>query len=146
MRAFLKLDKSVEGMVVHKPDSSDPAYPLKEWDVITKIGDTPVDDQGMIKLGANLRVRFQYLVQKIAKNGKVPLTVVRAGKEMPDGTAGVAEASDGHAGPGGRLPVLFRVRAAGVFRRHGTIHRRFYAAATAAAAGSTGSAAWAARW
>jgi hypothetical protein len=82
LRSFLKLDKSVEGMVVHKPDSTDPAYPLKEWDVITKIGDTPVDDQGMIKLGANLRVRFQYLVQKIAQNGKVPLAVVRAGKEM----------------------------------------------------------------
>jgi len=83
LRAFLKLDKSVEGMVVHKPDNTDPAYPLKEWDVITKIGDTPVDDQGMIKLGANLRVRFQYLVQKITQNGKVPLTVVRAGKEIP---------------------------------------------------------------
>src|ERR1017187_8910714 len=83
LRAFLKFDKSVEGMAVHKPDSADPAYPLKEWDVITKIGDTPVDDQGMIKLDANLRVRFMYLVQKIAKNGKVPLTVVRAGKEMP---------------------------------------------------------------
>jgi S1-C subfamily serine protease len=81
LRSFLKLDKSVEGMVVHKPDSTDPAYPLKEWDVITKIGDTPVDDQGMIKLVANLRVHLQYLVQKIAKNEKVPLTVVRAGKE-----------------------------------------------------------------
>jgi S1-C subfamily serine protease len=83
LRAFLKLDKSVEGMVVHKPDSADPAYPLKEWDVITKIGDTPVDDQGMIKLDANLRVRFGYKVQKITKDGKVPLTVVRAGKELP---------------------------------------------------------------
>ncbi len=31
-------------------DSNSPDYPLKEWDVITKIGDTPVDDQGMIKL------------------------------------------------------------------------------------------------
>lgn len=81
LRAFLKLDKSVEGMVVHKPDSADPAYPLKEWDVITRIGDTPVDNQGMIKLGPNLRVRFTYQVQKIAKNGKVPLTLVRAGKE-----------------------------------------------------------------
>ncbi len=83
LREFLKLDKSVEGMVVHKPDSTDPAYPLKEWDVITKIGDMPVDDQGMIKLGVNLRVHLQYLVQKIAKNGKVPLVVVRAGKETP---------------------------------------------------------------
>jgi S1-C subfamily serine protease len=82
LRVFLMLDKSVEGMVVHKPDSADPAYPLKEWDVITKIGDTPVDDQGMVKLGGNLRVRFVYLVQKTAKDGKLPLTVVRGGKEV----------------------------------------------------------------
>ena len=83
LRSFLKLPANVEGTVVHKPYKDDPAYPLKEWDVITKIGDTPVDDQGMIKLGANLRVRFQYLVQKIAKNGRVSLTVVRAGKALP---------------------------------------------------------------
>jgi S1-C subfamily serine protease len=82
LRSFLKLDKSVEGIVVHKPYSTDAAYPLKEWDVITRIGDTSVDDQGMIKLGSNLRIHFTYLVQKIAKDGKVPLTVVRAGKEI----------------------------------------------------------------
>ncbi len=82
LRSFLKLDKSVHGMIVHKPNSLDPAYPLKEWDVITRIGDTPVDDQGMIQMGTNLRVRFAYLVQKIAKDGKVQLTVVRAGKEV----------------------------------------------------------------
>jgi PDZ domain len=83
LRKYLKLDKSVSGMVVHKPVSLDAAYPLKEWDVITRIGDMPVDDQGMIKLGDNLRVRFVYLVQKIAKDGKVPLTIVRDGKAMP---------------------------------------------------------------
>jgi S1-C subfamily serine protease len=82
LRSFLKLDKSVQGIVVHDPNNEDPAYPLKEWDVITKIGDTPVDDEGMIKLGPNLRVHFRYLVQKIAKDGKVPLTLVRDGKEM----------------------------------------------------------------
>ena len=32
------------------PDKSDAAYPLKEWDVITRIGDTPIDNQGMVKL------------------------------------------------------------------------------------------------
>ena len=83
LRSFLKLEKSVEGIIVHEPFSDDPGYPLKEWDVISKIGDTPVDDQGMIKLGANLRVRFAYMIQKITKDGKVPLTVVRAGKEVP---------------------------------------------------------------
>src|SRR6202167_33084 len=37
LRAFLKVDKSVEGMVVHRPFHSEAAYPLKEWDVITRI-------------------------------------------------------------------------------------------------------------
>ncbi|PYJ06925.1 MAG: hypothetical protein DME25_05235 [Verrucomicrobia bacterium] len=82
LRRFLKLDKSVEGTVVHQPFSTDPAYALKEWDVITKVGATPVDNQGRVKLGANLRVYFKYLIQKTAKNGKVPLTIVRAGKEL----------------------------------------------------------------
>jgi len=81
LRAFLKLDKSVNGIVVHRPANPDPAYPLKEWDVITKIGDTPVDDEGMIKSGS-LRLRFTYLVQKTARNGKVPLTLIRSGREM----------------------------------------------------------------
>jgi S1-C subfamily serine protease len=82
LRTFLKLPPSVDGMVVHKPYKDDPKYPLKEWDVITKIGGTPVDDQGMIKLGDDLRVRFQYQIQHIASNGGVPLTIVRAGKEL----------------------------------------------------------------
>jgi S1-C subfamily serine protease len=82
LRPFLKIDSSVHGMVVHQPADDAPDYPLKEWDVITKIGDTPVDDQGMIKLTDDLNVSFHYLVQKIAKDGKVPLTLVRAGKEI----------------------------------------------------------------
>lgn len=82
LRAFLKLDKSVEGMVVHKPRQADPAYPLREWDLITRIGEVPVDVEGSVKLGPALRVRFQYLVQKLAKDGKVPLTLVRGGREL----------------------------------------------------------------
>lgn len=83
LRPFLKLDKSVEGIIVHQPFSDDASYPLKEWDIITRIGDVRVDNQGMIKVGSSLRVRFAYMVQKIAKDGKVPLTVVRASKEVP---------------------------------------------------------------
>ncbi len=82
LRSFLKLEKGVEGIIVHEPYSHEPGYPLQEWDVITKIGDTRIDDQGMIKIGSSLRVRFQYRVQQIAKEGKVPLTIVRAGKEQ----------------------------------------------------------------
>ena len=82
LRAFLRLDKGVQGIVVHEPYRSGGPSLLKEWDVITRIGDTPVDDQGMVRLGANLRIRFQYLIQKLAKRGTVPLTVVRGGKEV----------------------------------------------------------------
>jgi S1-C subfamily serine protease len=84
LRAFLKLPPGVQGIVVHEPYVRQGPSPLKQWDVITKIGDTPVDDQGMVQLGAgaSLRIRFQYLVQRLAKNGKVPLTLVRAGKTM----------------------------------------------------------------
>jgi S1-C subfamily serine protease len=83
LRPFLKLDKSVKGVIVDEPFSDDPGYPLKKWDVITKIGAAPVDDQGMVKVGDDLRVRFEYLIQKIAKDGQVPLTIVRAGREIP---------------------------------------------------------------
>jgi len=82
LRQFLKLDKAVEGAVVHKPYRTDAAWPLKEWDVITHIGDYPVDNQGMVKLGSNLRVRFQYRIQQVAKNGAIALTVVRGGKPI----------------------------------------------------------------
>jgi S1-C subfamily serine protease len=82
LREYLKLDKSVEGMIVHRPDKTDAAYPLKEWDVLTRIGDTPIDNQGMIKLDRDLRVSFAYMVQHSARDGKLPMTVVRAGKSM----------------------------------------------------------------
>ena len=81
LRAFLKLDKSVEGIIIHQPDGDAADYPLKEWDVITKIGDTPIDDQGKVRLN-DLRVNFEYMVQKIARDGKIPLTLIRADKEM----------------------------------------------------------------
>ena len=82
LREYLKLDKAVEGMVVHRPYKSDASYPLKEWDVLTRIGDTPIDNQGMVKLDKDLRVSFAYMIQRSANDGSVPMTIVRAGKPM----------------------------------------------------------------
>jgi hypothetical protein len=82
LRSYLHLPESLQGMVVHRPFDSAASYPLKEWDVITKIGDVPVDDEGMIKLGDTLRVRFPYMVQKLAVKDTVPLTIFRGGKEL----------------------------------------------------------------
>ncbi|HYC71998.1 MAG TPA: trypsin-like peptidase domain-containing protein [Opitutaceae bacterium] len=82
LRSFLKLGKEVEGIIVHRPESAVKDHPLREWDVITRIGDAPVDNEGMIKLGDNLRVRFQYQIQRIARDGQVPLVIVRDQKEL----------------------------------------------------------------
>jgi S1-C subfamily serine protease len=82
LRSYLKVDKAVQGIVVHDPYRSDAAYPLKQWDIITRIGDTPVDDEGMIKLGDNLRVRFTYEVQHVTRDGFLPLTVLRSGQAI----------------------------------------------------------------
>ena len=82
LRSLLHIPASIQGILVHRPFSTEASYPLKEWDLITKIGDTPVDDQGMIKVSDNLRLRFAYLIQRLAKQNKVPLTLLRDGKEL----------------------------------------------------------------
>jgi len=81
LRAFLKLDKPVEGVVVHEPFRTDSDYPLKKWDVITKIGDIPVDNQGSARFDDNLKISFAYFIQKVVKNNVIPLTVMRGGVE-----------------------------------------------------------------
>jgi S1-C subfamily serine protease len=82
LRSLLHLPESLHGMIVHRPFSSAPDYVIREWDVITKIGDVPIDDEGMIKLGENLRVRFSYEIQKLGGKETVPLTIFRDGKEL----------------------------------------------------------------
>ncbi len=81
LRPFLKVAKGVEGMIVTQADTDDPAYPLKPWDIITAIGDTKIDNEGMVKVG-DIRVRFQYLLQKTARAGRVPFTILRQGAEL----------------------------------------------------------------
>ena len=82
LRGFLGVDRKMSGMVVHDPDRDDADYPLKEWDLITKIGDYEIDNVGMVRISDGLRVRFQYLIQKLAENGKVPLSLIRKGEPV----------------------------------------------------------------
>jgi S1-C subfamily serine protease len=81
LRSFLRLDSSVHGVIVLKPFHDGPTYPLKKWDVITKIGDTSIDDQGMILINGT-RLWFEYMIQKMTPTATIPLTVVRDGKEI----------------------------------------------------------------
>lgn len=80
LRRRLGLPKGVSGVMVAQPYDDDPSYPLQEWDVITHIGDTPIDSDGKVAIRYDLRLSASYLVQKTAKNGLLPLKVFRDGK------------------------------------------------------------------
>ncbi len=82
LRSLLHLPESLQGMIVHRPFSSATDYPIHEWDVITKIDDVPIDDEGMIKVGDNLRLRFSYEIQRLGVKDAVPVTIFREGKEL----------------------------------------------------------------
>jgi len=79
LRQRLGLPKGVNGVMVAQPYRDDHDYPLKEWDVITMIGDTPIDADGKVAIRYDLRLSASYLVQKYAKNSSLPLKVFRKG-------------------------------------------------------------------
>ena len=82
LRKLLKLEPGVRGMVVKQPASLSADYPLKEWDVITRIGGVDINNQGLVALTSEINVQFQVQVQRATRAGKLPLTVVRAGQRM----------------------------------------------------------------
>jgi S1-C subfamily serine protease len=82
LRRYLHLAPSVHGSVVHRPFPADGSGPLKEWDVITAIAGVPVDDEGMILVGRNLRVGLRYEIQRAVHDGRIHLSVVRAGQPL----------------------------------------------------------------
>ena len=80
LRERLGLPKNVNGVMISKPYEADANYPLKEWDVVTHIGDTPIDSDGKVAVRYDLRVSSSYLVPRVAKNGVLPITVFRNGQ------------------------------------------------------------------
>ena len=82
LRARLGLPKGAGGAMVTRPAQSDDGYPLKEWDVIVKIGEHAIDSAAKVQVAADLQLPFTYYVPKLAHDGRVQLTVLRGGQEM----------------------------------------------------------------
>jgi S1-C subfamily serine protease len=80
LRAKLGLTKAARGIMVREPRRRDSTYPIQEFDVVSAIGDKPIDNEGMVQVRDNLRLSFRYLVAKLVRDGSVPLSIVRAGK------------------------------------------------------------------
>ena len=66
--------------MVREPARRDPSYPLREADVLTRIGETEIDDEGMVQYEEDLRLPFLALVPKLAEGGKVRVTILRDGR------------------------------------------------------------------
>ena len=76
LRAKLGLGKET-GVVVCHPFSTAADYPLKKWDLITHVGGQPLDNQGNVKIKDDLRVSYEYLVPKLARHGRLKVTIFR---------------------------------------------------------------------
>ena len=86
--------------------------------MLTKIADHEIDNVGMVKIKDNLRLNFQYLIQKVAKDGKVPLTVVREGKTLPIDVPAKNKYPMLIGSLKGTVSVVFHLRSAGVLAGH----------------------------
>ncbi len=81
LRARLGLGKEA-GVMIYQPFGSAPDYPLKKWDVITHIGGQPLDNLGNVKIKDDLKLHYQYFVPKLAKDGRIKLTILRDRKSI----------------------------------------------------------------
>lgn len=82
LRSKLKLNEETSGVVVVSPLKRDEPSLLRVWDVITRIGKHEIDNIGNAEVAPGLRLRFDYLVGKLAQDGAVPITVIRDGEEL----------------------------------------------------------------
>jgi S1-C subfamily serine protease len=80
LRRMLKLDAKVKGLLVCAPEHPAADYPLKNLDVVSKVGDYEIDNEGMVRLENALRMPFMYLFPRLARGDAVPLTVLRDGR------------------------------------------------------------------
>ena len=82
LRRWLKVDAKVKGILVRPPAHRPPDYPLREFDILTKIGDHEIDNRGRVRWEGDFRVPFTYLISKLAQGNTVPVTVLRKGQPV----------------------------------------------------------------
>ena len=82
LRDWLGLDNDTTGVAVKKTYADQEESVLQKWDVITHIGPHNIDNRGYCRLHDGLRLRFQYHAPDLSVDGKVPMSVIRDGKQL----------------------------------------------------------------
>jgi hypothetical protein len=107
LRARLGLGRADRGILVREPNRPGPAYPLCEGDVLVRIGDREIDNQGMVAFEDGLRLPFSALVPRLARDGSVPVRLIRGGSTL-DSSLPVTHGDDRLIKPlRGQMPSYF---------------------------------------
>jgi S1-C subfamily serine protease len=77
LRKKLKLGDKTQGVLVSQDHG-----PLRKFDVLTRLGSYELDNQGLLRGEGAPHYFFEYVVPRLAKDGNIPVTVVRDGKEV----------------------------------------------------------------
>jgi S1-C subfamily serine protease len=81
LRKRLGLKRTDRGIMVRQASKIVPSNPIRENDVVTRIGTAEIDNEGLVDF-EGMRLPFSVLVPPLAKNGTVPVRLIRAGKPM----------------------------------------------------------------
>jgi S1-C subfamily serine protease len=81
LRKRLGLKRTDRGIMVRQASKIVPSNPIRENDVVTRIGTAEIDNEGLVDF-EGMRLPFSVLVPRLAKNGMVPVRLIRAGKPM----------------------------------------------------------------
>ena len=82
LRAKFRVAAETTGVLVSDTVGDPESHPLRVGDVVTKIGDVDIDNAGMVRIEGDRLLDFRYLVQRLASEGTVGLTIVREGREI----------------------------------------------------------------
>jgi hypothetical protein len=80
LRKKLGLSRTERGIMVRKTGRTDSSYPLHEGDVVTAIGGTAVDNEGLVDFEGGLRLPFTALVSRLEQGETLPVRLIREGK------------------------------------------------------------------
>ncbi|MCA9123423.1 MAG: trypsin-like peptidase domain-containing protein [Planctomycetaceae bacterium] len=81
-RDSLGLDAAMKEVVIQDILSEESEYPLQVGDVVTHVGTYDLDNSGIARFSDELRFELSYFESIVAKDGKVPLTIIRDDTEV----------------------------------------------------------------
>jgi S1-C subfamily serine protease len=82
LRAYLKLDRQVQGALIQGTTRPELKDIIKPWDVILEMDGIALDNTGMVPLSNGLRVHASYLVSRKPAGSKVKLKLLRKGEKL----------------------------------------------------------------